>query len=124
LESTHTALAAAVKRASSLAPPALAAELISRLGLTLTAAIGGAKDTRSARDWAGGERKPQRIQALRCALQATLAIASMHDDESAQAWFTSTNPDLDWRSPLAFIRDANEIDEYDRFVLIAVQDVS
>jgi hypothetical protein len=116
--------AAAIKRAASMKPPELAAELIAHLGLTLTAAIGGAKDTRSARDWAAGDRKPQRVQALRSALQAALAIASIHDDESAQSWFTSTNPDLDWRSPLAFIRDANEINEYDRLVSIAVQDVS
>ena len=34
----------------------------------------------------------------------------------------STNPNLDWKSPLVFIRAATQQEELDRFVQVAAQD--
>ncbi len=92
---TPATVLSAIKKTLRLKNADVAQRLIDHLGITLTTAIGGADDTRAARSWASGERKPQRARALKAALQATVAISAIHDDESAQSWFTSTNPDLE-----------------------------
>jgi hypothetical protein len=56
--------------------------------------------------------------------QAAVAISAIHDDESAQSWFTSTNPDLGWRSPLVFVRAAQGDEDLGHLVMVAVQDAS
>ena len=114
----------AIKETLSLKSSEVAQRLIDRLGITLTTAIGGAEDTRAARSWASGERKPQRARAMKAALQAAVAISAIHDDESAQSWFTSTNPDLGWRSPLVFVRAAQGDEDLGHLVMVAVQDAS
>jgi len=114
----------AIKETLTLKTAEVAKRLIDRLGITLTTAIGGAEDTRAARSWASGERRPQRPRALKSALQAAVAISAVHDDESAQSWFTSTNPDLGWRSPLVFVRAAQNDEELAHLVMVAVQDAS
>jgi hypothetical protein len=79
-------------------------------------------ETRRVQDWIT-KGTARRVAALRAALQATVAIASLYDDAAARAWFMSSNPGLGMRSPLAFIRDADDIDELDRLVATAVQDL-
>lgn len=118
------AIVSAIKSTTLLKTKDVAARLIDHLGITLTTAIGGAEDTRAARSWASGERKPQRPRALKSALQAAIAISIVHDDESAQSWFTSTNPDLGWISPLVFVRTAQTDEELNHLVMVAVQDAS
>ncbi len=121
---TPATVLSAIKKTLRLKNADVAQRLIDHLGITLTTAIGGADDTRAARSWASGERKPQRARALKAALQATVAISAIHDDESAQSWFTSTNPDLDWKSPLVFVRAAQNDEELRHLVMVAVQDAS
>ena len=53
---------------------------------------------------------------------ATVAIAANYESEGARSWFASTNPDLDWRSPLVFIRAALQQEQLDRLVQVAAQD--
>jgi hypothetical protein len=111
-----------VRRVAKLSERAVAGELSELLGLRLTAAIGGVTETRRVHDWIehGNARRPH---ALKAALQATVAIASVYDAAAARAWFTSANPGLKMRSPLAFLRDASDVEDYDRAVTVAVQDI-
>lgn len=111
-----------VRRVAKLSESAVARELSVLLGLRLTAAIGGVTETRRVHDWI--ERgNPRRPHALKAALQAAVSIASIYDATAARAWFTSANPSLGMRSPLAFVRDASDVAHYDRLVTVAVQDV-
>jgi hypothetical protein len=115
-------LARSLSEVFKLPDHAVADSLSKRLGLRLTAALGKASTTRAASEWAKNLRKPHRIDALRAALQATIAIASHYDDDAARAWFASTNPSLGLCSPLAFLNKANEPEEFDLLVTTALQD--
>ena len=120
---THRTLALdqAISTASALNERGVAARLLELLGPALTAAIGNAEDTNVARGWADG-RDCDRSLALRTALLATVAIAVSYEADGARAWFASTNPNLNGKSPLVFIRSATEQEEFDRVVRVAVQD--
>jgi hypothetical protein len=111
-----------VRRVAKLSERAVAKELSDLLGLRLTAAIGGVTETRRVHDWIE-HGNPRRYHALKAALQATVAIASVYDAAAARAWFTSANPSLMMRSPLAFVRDALDFEHYDRLVTVAAQDI-
>lgn len=121
LHPVPSAVAKAVSDAGKLSETETARRLLEMLGPTLTTALGDAKDTRAARQWAEG-RRCFRAAALKASLLATVAIATSYGIESARAWFASTNPDLGWKSPLAFIRAAKDHEDYDHFVLVAAQD--
>ncbi|HTV30327.1 MAG TPA: hypothetical protein VMF32_21435 [Xanthobacteraceae bacterium] len=121
LESVPTAVVKAVSDAAKVPAEQVPGKLLDLLGATLTAAIGGAQAARAAREWAEG-RRCNRADALKAALQASAAISTSYGAESARSWFTSTNPDLDWTSPLVFVRAANEPADYDRLVQVAAQD--
>jgi hypothetical protein len=121
LQPIPSAVIKAVSDARALSERAVATRLLEMLGPTLTTAIGDAKDTRAARQWAAG-RHCYRANALRAALLATVAIAANYEAEGARSWFASTNPDLDWKSPLVFIRAAVQQEQLDRLVQVAAQD--
>ena len=115
------ALDQAISAASALGERGVAARLLELLGPALTAAIGNAEDTHVARGWTEG-RDCNRSLALRAALLAAAAIAATYEAEGARAWFASTNPNLNGKSPLVFIRSATEQEEFDRVVRVAAQD--
>jgi hypothetical protein len=122
LKSPPNPVVTAVAEAGLLSAKSVAARLVELLGATLTAAIGGAGEARAARAWAEGDRECNRGHALKAALQAAAALNVMYGPEPAQAWFTSTNPDLGWKSPLVFIRSADDPEQYDLLVKVAAQD--
>lgn len=121
LQTVPTAVVRAVSAAGKVPAERVPGELLALLGATLTAAIGGAQSARAAKEWAEG-RRCNRADALKAALQASAAISTSYGAESARSWFTSTNPDLDWKSPLVFIRAAESPEDYDRLVQVAAQD--
>jgi hypothetical protein len=121
LQDVPTAIVKAVSDAGKLGDREVASRLLQMLGPTLTTAVGGAKETRAAHQWAEG-RSCNRAGALRAALLASVAIATSYGDEAAQAWFTSTNPDLDWKAPLVFVRAATDPEQFDRLVQVAAED--
>jgi len=121
LQPIPSAVVKAVSDAGGLNEREVAGRLLEMLGPILTTAIGDAKDTRAARRWAEG-RHCYRANALRAALLATVAIAANYDAEVARSWFMSTNPNLDWKSPLVFIRATTQQEQLDRFVQVAAQD--
>lgn len=91
-------------------------ELVEALGVKLVAYLAGAKDTRTVRGWADGERDLRRGAAgtvgeveprLRLALQVARMIAEHDDTGVAQAWFQGLNPQLDDRSPARLLRDGD-----------------
>lgn len=121
LQPIPDAVTRAVSQAGALNDTEVASRLLEVLGPTITAAVGGAKDTRAARQWAEG-RRCYRAAALRAALLASVAICSNFGEQAARNWFASTNPDLDWKAPLVFIRAANDQEQYDRLVQVAAHD--
>jgi hypothetical protein len=112
----------AVSAAAKLSDREVAARLLDILGPTVTAAIGGAKETRIAHQWAKNGYECQRAGALRAALLASVAISTNYRDDGARAWFTSTNPSLDWKAPLVFVRTATEPEQFDRLIQVAAED--
>jgi hypothetical protein len=124
IETSPTRLQTALNAVFKLSTREVAAELAERLGLKLTALIGGVTETRRVTEWAEGSREPRREEALRAALQATRAIAERYDDAAARAWFMSTNAGFGMRAPVVVMREAREPADFDRLVTIAVQDVS
>jgi len=79
-------------------------ELVSLLGATTVALIGGVKETRAVAQWLG-ERLPQRPHVLRFALQLATMIASERDTEMARAWFHGGNPHLGDQPPVLLLRN-------------------
>jgi hypothetical protein len=122
LKSPPNPVVRAVAEAGLLPAKDVAARLIDLLGADLTAAIGQVGEARAARAWAEGTRACFKEDALKAALLAAVAVAEMYGPDSARAWFTSTNPDLGWKSPLVFIRSTNNPEHYDRLVQVAAQD--
>lgn len=83
---------------------AVVAELIDLLGAPLVAVIGGVGETRAVMQWMG-DRKPQRPNVLRFALQIATMIARSADREMARAWFEGSNPHLSDATPALLLRD-------------------
>jgi hypothetical protein len=92
------------REAMSVPPQEAVRRLVSLLGAPTVAAIGGVKETRAVQQWTE-DRLPQRIHALRCALQVASMICSASDLHVARAWFHGANPDLDDRVPVMLLRD-------------------
>lgn len=82
----------------------VAQELIDALGARLTAALGGAQESRRARDWAAGS-PPQRPENLRTALQATRSIVAVAGPETAKVWFVGCSSGLDYLAPLSVLSE-------------------
>ena len=94
-------------------------ELVSLLGATTVAVIGGVKETRAVQQWLI-DREPQRPHVLRFALQIALMLTSHADREFAHAWFHSANPRLDDRIPMILLRDL-PLDDVQRPLLSAAR---
>jgi len=95
---------AAHSHAMSIGIGSVVKELVSLLGLTAVAAIGGVNETRAVTQWIGG-REPQRSHALRFALQLAKMIVTTEDAAVARAWFQGSNPQLGDRVPLLMLRN-------------------
>ena len=119
----ESAIASAISRVLSMDSKQVAGELNRLVGLKLTAAIGGVTETRRASKWAKGSL-PRRLEALKAALRATYAITARYDEAAARSWFTSTNQGLGLRSPLAVLRAAENLEDYDVVVSRAVRDAT
>ncbi len=79
-------------------------ELVSLLGATTVAIIGGVAETRAVSQWTTG-RAPQRPNVLRFALQLAGMIAVTKDPDVVRAWFHGSNPHLGDRVPVTMLRD-------------------
>jgi hypothetical protein len=79
-------------------------ELVSMLGATTVAVIGGVKETRAVTQWLNG-RAPQRPHVLRFSLQLASMIASLASSEIARAWFHGSNPQLGDAVPMLMLRE-------------------
>jgi hypothetical protein len=102
---------------------AVVRELVTRVGTRLTVLVGGAFETWHIRDWIAGNT-PCRENALRTALQVARAVSLRYDDQSARAWFHSTNAGLGKRAPIIALREAQETHDFERILRCAVQDIS
>jgi hypothetical protein len=89
--------------------PEVASRLTDVLGASLTAYLGGVKETRAVREWSEGSRTPSDsvIIRLRLALQIALMISEADDRHVAQAWFKGLNPQLDDYAPARMLRDGD-----------------
>ena len=96
--------------AMSLPMNAVVSRLITLLGATTVAVIGGVTETRAVTQWTDG-RVPQRPNVLRFALQIAAMIGGDEDTEIVRAWFAGSNPHLDDQIPMLMLRDRplNEI---------------
>jgi hypothetical protein len=123
VEAVPTRIQTAVNGVLALPREAVVQELVDRVGLKLTALIGGVSETRRVHEWIAG-REPRREDALRAALQAVRAVSERYDNDAARAWLRSTNMGLNMRSPIAELREARQLRDYNRVVKCAVQDIS
>ncbi len=78
--------------------------LITLLGATTVAVIGGVTETRAVTQWTEG-RVPQRPNVLRFALQIAMMIGGDEDTEIIRAWFAGSNPHLEDQVPMLLLRD-------------------
>ena len=99
VEAVATRIQTAVNGVLALPREAVVQELVDRVGLELTALIGGASETRHVSEWVDG-REPRREDALRAALQAVRAVSERYDNDAARAWLRSTNMGLNMRAPI------------------------
>jgi hypothetical protein len=123
VEAVATRIQTAVNGVLALPREAVVQELVDRVGLELTALIGGASETRHVSEWVDG-REPRREDALRAALQAVRAVSERYDNDAARAWLRSTNMGLNMRAPIVELREARQLRDYNRVVKCAVQDIS
>lgn len=83
--------------------------LVDVLGAPLVAVIGGAKDTRSVRQWLSGSGpREAALTRLRTALQIVEILRRRFESDMVRAWFTGMNPLLDDKSPLIILADEDE----------------
>jgi hypothetical protein len=95
-------------------------ELVSLLGLTTVAMIGGVGETRAVTQWTSG-RAPQRPNVLRFTLQVASMILNSKDADVARAWFHGSNPHLGDRVPAVVLRD-EPLSEIQAEVMAAARD--
>lgn len=90
--------------AMSLPINAVVSRLVTLLGATTVAVIGGVTETRAVTQWTDG-RSPQRPHVLRFTLQLAMMIGDESQTELIRAWFAGSNPHLDDRVPMLMLRD-------------------
>lgn len=88
-----------ISEVSRMQAPAVVHELTEILGARLTALIGDVSDTRHVRAWENDEQSPQRLDALKAALQAARVINDVEGRDSARGWFAGCNVHFEFRSP-------------------------
>ncbi len=74
-------------------------DLVSSIGLGLTAMAGGVRETRFVRPWIQG-KTPRRPASLRAAWRAAYVIKTLCGSEAAKAWFTGQARDFDFEAPI------------------------
>lgn len=98
-------------------------ELREVLGAKLVAYLGGARETRPARDWADGVRRvqdPVDERRLRLAHQVAGLLAVREPAGVVAAWFQGLNPQLGDRAPARMLRE-DDLDTAGPLVLAAVR---
>ena len=84
-------------------------QLVEVLGAPLVAVLGGAKDTRSVRNWATGNGpREDKVRRLRAAVQVVEVLQLRFEADMIRAWFTGMNPDLEDQSPLLILADEDD----------------
>jgi len=89
--------------AISLRTTEVVRQLVSILGATTVAAIGGVSEIRAVAQWITG-REPQRPHVLRFALQIAMMVAPADDGDVVKAWFVGSNPLLNDQAPVVLLR--------------------
>ncbi len=79
--------------------PAIVTDLVSWIGLGLTAMAGGVQETRFVRPWIQG-KAPRRPASLRAAWRAAYIIKTLCGPEAAKAWFIGQARDFDFEAPI------------------------
>lgn len=98
---SNDAMADAAEAPHRLSSEAVVRQLSEVIGNASVAAIGGVKNHRSVYQWMSGERQPDRLQALRFALQLVYIFrAAGESDQTIAAWFSGLNPRLGDTTPL------------------------
>jgi hypothetical protein len=78
------------------------------LGAPLVAVLGGAKSTRSVRQWASGDTTPTYEQRLRFVLQVADVLLTREQPDVVRAWFSGQEPNLDDANPLMLIVEKDD----------------
>jgi hypothetical protein len=106
---TDPAIAAAHAASVRLDVPELARRLNGALGATLVAALAGSKDPKISYKWAKIERsggpRSGAIRRLQFAYAQWLLISGAEGEQVARVWFLSSNPLLDYDTPVDAIRE-------------------
>jgi hypothetical protein len=100
----------------------IAAFLQQQLGKNLTAYISGVNDPKMVSHWIGRHHIPrdQPQMRLRESYQAARLIVSAYGNETAKAWFYTSNARLDDQAPAYVLRTATRWEEL-RFIVPAAR---
>lgn len=93
-----------LEHADRLPISAVVTDLVSWLGLGLTAMAGGVRETRFVHPWVAG-KNPRRPASLRAAWRAAYIITTLCGREAAQAWFIGQKREFDFRSPISVLEE-------------------
>jgi hypothetical protein len=82
--------------------------LRAHLGRRMTAYISGVNDPKMVARWVGGQSTPRdhAQRRLREAYQATRLLVNGYGDETAKAWLSGSNAQLDDQAPAFVLRNA------------------
>jgi hypothetical protein len=94
--------------AARLPIPEIASFLRKHLGGSMTAYISGVNDPTMVGRWIAGRSKPrpQPQSRLRESYQAARLLVNAYGDETARAWFSGSNAQLDDQAPAYVLRKA------------------
>ena len=83
------------------------------LGGTMTAYISGVNDPKMVTRWIAGRStpRPQPQSRMRESYQAARLLVSFYGDETARAWFSGSNAQLDDQAPAYVLRKAKSWEE-------------
>jgi hypothetical protein len=100
----------------------IAGFLRQHLGGTMTAYISGVNDSKMVTRWIAGRStpRPQPQSRLRESYQAARLVVSAYGDETARAWFSGSNAQLDDQAPAYVLRKARSWEEL-RFIVPAAR---
>jgi hypothetical protein len=91
----------------------IATFLRTHLGGTMTAYISGVNDPKMVARWIAGRStpRPQPQSRLRESYQAARLLVSAYGDETARAWFSGSNAQLEDQAPAYMLRKARSWEE-------------
>jgi hypothetical protein len=110
-----------LEEVARMSTAAVAADLVSIIGLKRTAVVGDVKDTRLVQRWIHEGQIPQRAEALRTALQAARILNDVDGPAVATAWFTGCNQHFDFEAPIIVLRDNTDPAIYAKVVRAAFE---